>query len=418
MSSAAPSGDPRVRVLLITDSFPPRCGGSGHSVAALARGLREAGAEVGVLHRVVGRRPRIREDDVDGISVQRLEVPELAVPALRDLHRALVRDRALERAIAAHVATARPDVLHAQQGSNFAAVARAGRRAGIGRVATVRDYAPICLRTTRFTAGAICPGCSPLALASCFADRYGRAGWALAPAVPIGLWATRRRTHALDGFGRVIAVSRYVAEALRAAGVRAPIEVLANLPPRPVDARPRPPAAPDGPYVVFAGKLNREKGADLLAQIARALPSGGQLVVLGDGPLAGAIDAASSAGAPLVRLGEVPNDEALGWIAHARALVLPSRWPEPLSRLLLEAGALGTPVVAFATGGTPELVTHERDGLLAASDRELVEAVARVVREPELRARMAAAARERMRTDLARGGLLERVLDVYRHARA
>ena len=47
-------------------------------------------------------------------------------------------------------------------------------------------------------------------------------------------------------------------------------------------------------------------------------------------------------------------------LARATALVFPSLWPEPLSRVLLEALALGTPVAAMDTGGTREILGRRR----------------------------------------------------------
>lgn len=406
-----------MKVVLVTDSFPPRCGGSGHSVHALARALGDAGVEVRVLQRAEGAREERGALGVTGVAGVRVAVPSVGVPIARDLHRAVVRDRALVRAVRDAIAAERPDVIHAQQGSNFAPVLRAARRARVAAVATVRDYAPICLRTTRFSGGTICPGCSPARLAACFADRYLRPAWLFAPVVPLGLAATRRRTRVLSGFDRVIAVSGYVRDRLVESGVSAPIEVVSNVPPA-LAAAPRPAAASGFEYVLAAGKLNREKGADLLPALAEALPRGVRLVVLGDGTHAPAIDHAASGGAPLVRRGDVPNDEVLAWIAHARALILPSRWPEPLSRLLLEAGAAGVPVVALATGGTAERVRDDENGLLAADPADLAALVARVAGDDALRERLAAGARRLAAIDGDRIAIVDRMLDVYQQAAA
>lgn len=405
-----------MKVLLVTDSFPPRCGGSGHSVHALARALGDAEADVRVLQRAAGARPGRRALEVGGVAGVRLVMPEVRTPIVRDLYRAAVRDPALARAIREAIDDERPDVIHAQQGSNFAPALRAARGAGVAVVATVRDYAPICLRTTRFSGGAICPGCSAARLAACFADRYGAPAWAFAPMVPLGLIATRRRTRVLSAFDRVIAVSGYVRDRLSAGGVTAPIEVVSNVPPAPPAKPPRPAAASGFEYVLFAGKLNREKGADGLAAVAAALPAHARLVVLGDGPLAPALDEAASAGAPIVRCGDVTNDEVLAWIAHARALLLPSRWPEPLSRLLLEAGASGVPVVALATGGTAELIRDGENGRLAVEAAALPGLVAELVTDAGLRGRLAAGARRIAATRPDRVAIVGRMLDVYREA--
>jgi glycosyltransferase involved in cell wall biosynthesis len=77
--------------------------------------------------------------------------------------------------------------------------------------------------------------------------------------------------------------------------------------------------------------------------------------------------------------------------------VFPSLWPEPLSRVLLEGLALGTPVAAMDTGGTREILTDGESGLIVAKASALGEAVARLATDAPLRARIVAAARERAR---------------------
>jgi 2-deoxystreptamine N-acetyl-D-glucosaminyltransferase/2-deoxystreptamine glucosyltransferase len=76
-------------------------------------------------------------------------------------------------------------------------------------------------------------------------------------------------------------------------------------------------------------------------------------------------------------------------------LVFPSLWPEPLSRVLLEALALGTPVAAMDTGGTREILADGESGLIVRTAETLAEAVARLASDGALRERIAAGARAR-----------------------
>jgi glycosyltransferase involved in cell wall biosynthesis len=77
-------------------------------------------------------------------------------------------------------------------------------------------------------------------------------------------------------------------------------------------------------------------------------------------------------------------------------LVLPS-WPEGLGRVIIESFARGRGVVATDAGGIPDLVTHEREGLLIppADVEALAAALERVLTDRELASRLGAAARER-----------------------
>jgi len=74
---------------------------------------------------------------------------------------------------------------------------------------------------------------------------------------------------------------------------------------------------------------------------------------------------ALAADVPLIMRGWVHRQDVLSVLARATALVFPSLWAEPLSRVLLEALALGTPIAAMVTGGTAEIVTDGDNGLLA-----------------------------------------------------
>ena len=89
------------------------------------------------------------------------------------------------------------------------------------------------------------------------------------------------------------------------------------------------------------------------------------------------------------------RDEVFRWLGHAEFLIFPSSWPEPLSRVLLEASALSRPIAAMNTGGTADIVVDAVTGLLSASAVDLAEDVARLAGDADLRARLGSAAGRR-----------------------
>jgi len=118
----------------------------------------------------------------------------------------------------------------------------------------------------------------------------------------------------------------------------------------------------DGPVVLFVGGLIERKNVVTLADAVAALP-GVTLLVVGDGPLRGALE-----GRARVRLaGARPNAEVPEWIAAADVLALPSR-PEPFGQVLLEAMACERSVVATRIGGPPEFVTPQAGVLVDPGD--------------------------------------------------
>ncbi|HYM81983.1 MAG TPA: glycosyltransferase family 4 protein [Candidatus Limnocylindria bacterium] len=104
-------------------------------------------------------------------------------------------------------------------------------------------------------------------------------------------------------------------------------------------------------------------------------------------------------------------------IAHIAAL--PSRI-EGLSQALLEAMALGLPVVASNAGGNPDLIEHERTGLLVPPrlPHAWAQALDRLLEDHALRARLAEAGRSLVRREFTIARTTERTEDVYRQALA
>jgi phosphatidylinositol alpha 1,6-mannosyltransferase len=99
---------------------------------------------------------------------------------------------------------------------------------------------------------------------------------------------------------------------------------------------------------------------------------------------------------------------------HATLLAFPSYGPESLSRVLLEASALGVPIAAMDTGGTRDIVQPGVTGLLSADPDGFARDLARLAADPALRAALGAAAREDVRQRFASASVVERIEQVYR----
>ena len=143
--------------------------------------------------------------------------------------------------------------------------------------------------------------------------------------------------------------------------------------------------------MLYVGKLEPNKGAAHLVDVAVGAGLRDPLVVVGDGRLRPELErqAAEQRGAVDLRVqGWLPRDQVLGWMRHASALVFPSHGPESLSRVLLEAAALGVPIAAMDTGGTRDIVIHEQTGLLSDSPGGLTRDLARLVEDRELASRL------------------------------
>ena len=236
---------------------------------------------------------------------------------------------------------------------------------------TVRDYWPVCYWATLLVDPAIdalCPECSAAGMRRCLQGRVGPAWPVAATMIPYMQRNLARKRTSLASANAVIAVSAQIGRDLRA---RAPElrETRLEIVPNPFDlaslartARSAPPPRTDS-YALYVGKLEANKGADLLPRTAHAAGLRMPLIVVGDGSLRPSIEHDSrELGVDLQVTGWLSRDAALGWMASAAFVVFPSRGPESLSRVLVEASALGVPAAAMDTGGTRDIIEPESDG--------------------------------------------------------
>ncbi len=414
-----------MRILLATDAFPPVSGGSGWSTYELARGLRSRGHDITIVQPRPGTPKGVNEVSFDQFRVIQVGAPAPPLPYVRNYFKNERLYALLAETLAGLAVRERADILHGQHVLTCLPSIQAAHHTGIPAVCTVRDYWPVCywsdLIHTR-DGQALCPGCSAGMMVQCIQPRAGVAWPAALPMIPYMRRNLARKRHGLAGADAVIAVSSTIAADLRArapelAGVR--MEVIPN----PVDlrglrARAAASAAPiAGPYALYLGKLAPNKGTNHLVLVANRADLRWPLIVAGDGPDRQPLEAAARRSGRDIRFtGWIDQAAATAWLAHASLLIFPSRGPESLSRVLLEASALGVPIAAMNTGGTPDIVDDEVTGLLSATPNELADDVKRLIGDDDLRSRLGTAARERAaRFDSAT--VIERIERLYNELR-
>jgi alpha-maltose-1-phosphate synthase len=195
---------------------------------------------------------------------------------------------------------------------------------------------------------------------------------------------------------------------------------------------------PSVPYVLFVGRITRQKGIVYLVRALRHLEPGIGVVLCAGQPdtpeIAGEMEegvaAARKHRANLVWIPEmVSRTDVRQLYSHAALFVCPSVY-EPFGIINLEAMACQTPVVASAVGGIPEVVVDGETGALvplelAADDpmspadpdryaRDLAAAVNRLMADPELRARMGAAGRRRAQERFSWSSIADQTVALYR----
>ena len=411
-----------MRVLLATDSFPPVCGGSGWSTYELARGLRARGHDVIVAQPKPGSPGGCRQREYDDIRVLEFGFPAPSLPYVRNYFKNERLYPALADALSEVITRERVDLVHGQHVLTCLPSIAAAHRHHLPAVCTVRDYWPVCYWSDLIysrSSASLCPECSAGMMTRCIRPRGGPI-WPLAlPMIPYMRANLSRKRSGLAAADAIVAVSTTIASDLRA---RAPeiadtrLEIIPNA----VDvaglrARAAASAPPiDGPYALYLGKLAPNKGTSHLVDIVERARLDWPLVIVGDGPERAAIEAqARRSGRNVQLVGWVDHTRTTAWLAHASLLIFTSRGPESLSRVLLEASALGVPIAAMNTGGTPDIVKHGETGLLSSTPETLADDVRRLADNESLRRQLGIAAGRHAERSFDAPAVVEKTESLY-----
>jgi glycosyltransferase involved in cell wall biosynthesis len=367
---------------MITTFYPPYgFGGDATFVAELAEGLAARGHHVEVIHSLDSYRALAAEQPPAAPAPSRVVTHALtsrlgsaALLAAHQFGAPIGRTRALDRRIEA----GRFDVVHFHNISLFGpAVLRLGR--GV-TFYTLHEHWLICEAHTLFRMNrALCdkPTCIRCALA------YGR---------PPQWW---RRTGliraSLAHVDRVIAPSQAILDAHRAAGVDAPFALLPHFVAPPDRSAGTIPDLPDEPFILFAGRLERLKGAATLLPLVRRHPDL-RLVIAGEGSRRTHLERLAAGCDRIQFVGRLTPAELRGVYARAAVVVVPSLTYEAFGLVAAEAMASGTPVIVRALGALAELA-RQAGALTFTTDDELLGHLRRLFADPEERRRLGTAGR-------------------------
>ncbi len=168
-------------------------------------------------------------------------------------------------------------------------------------------------------------------------------------------------------------------------------------------------------YFVFAGRLAPEKGIGTLIRAAARARQ--RLVVAGTGPEEARLrKLAEETGARVDFTGYLSGEALHSLIGRSKALVLPSEWYENAPISVLEAYALGRPVIGAAIGGIPEMIREGETGIMAVSGDEvsLADALsAMAARSTAERTAMGQAGRAWMGSEFSAANYRDRMLSLY-----
>ena len=251
-------------------------------------------------------------------------------------------------------------------------------------------------------------------------DRYGKACYRNG-CLPLHDWLPlmvqmrqwRRQRHV---FNRIVANSRATEQRLAEEKITTDAVIECGVPVR----SPRAPLT-SLPTIVFAGRLVREKGIDVLlkafAQVVKAVPKA-RLLIAGEGPerdrLQALIQEIDLVGTVSL-LGHLPRDSMEQYFDQAWVQAVPSRWAEPFGMVAAEAMMRGTAVVATGSGGLVDIVQHEHTGFLVPPEDvdQLAKALLLLLKDRALAEKFGQAGRKIALAKFGETTFVDRFVDHY-----
>lgn len=402
-----------MRILMLSEFYPPMIGGTERHVQTLARELVRRGHHVAVATLEHKGSPAFENDE--GVYVYRLTGWHSALtPFYQDsahhFHPPLP-DPGVMAGLRRVVEQERPEIVHARKWMTYSfASLKSWSKAKF--VVTMHDYSLCCPTVTYLHNGRACTGSEYLKCLKCASTHYGGKGKALL--LTSGLKVSSYLHRYVDKY---IAVSTAVRDAC---------QNVTGKPPRPIEVVPtfipdtvvdealsieRPAyLPPNDNYLLFVGRQDASKGLDVLLEAYKGLSHLAPLVLMLSN--FGEISRKFPDGVTVVS--NVPHAQVMrGWM-HCAIGVVPSIWPEPFGQVVVEAMMCGKPVVASAVGGIPDIILNGESGLLVepGDADSLREALRELLLDADKRARMGKVGQQRAH-QFTVGTVANRIEQIY-----
>ncbi|MFT5202177.1 MAG: glycosyltransferase involved in cell wall biosynthesis [Candidatus Aldehydirespiratoraceae bacterium] len=386
-----------MRILTLAEFYPPVIGGLEKHAQRLTHELRLQGHEVAVATLSVPGEPDHGNDD--GIPVTRIDGWRKALDRFyeeggRGFH-PTAPDPGLQKKLDVIIEDFQPDILHVHGWILYSALTKRHSDEH-AVVCTMHDFGLACPKRNYLHMGkSLCSGPGAVKCYRCAIPHYGLVkGVGLTTGLKV---SSRMHRHA----DRFIAVSSAVRNAVVDSGANrdVPVEVIPDFfdpagASGAIDA-PRPDCVPaTGDYVLFVGALNEFKGVHLLNDIWKERRPAAPLVLLGNPQADTPAERDLPEGVTMVQ--NVPHAEVMAAFANCTIAVSPSLGPDACPTAVLEAMALGKPVIGTDIGGIPDLVLDGKTGIIVPPrDRDAFgDAIDQLLAAPSLAGQYGAAGRD------------------------
>lgn len=393
-----------LRILLVSDYYPPFIGGAHRQTQLLAHELHQRGHVVNVVTVWSGGLPE--EEDDDGVHVFRLKQLRTWLPWFvrdrRQRHQPPFPDPITISKLSWLIKHIRPDIIHTYGWFSYSsAIALIGLN--IPLLVSARDYGYSCAtRTMVYQGKQACTGPALQKCLGCAAGLYGASkGWIAVLGISAGRVLLKRK------MGGIHSVSAYVQQInqrdfLRDQKERTIIEmVIPSFREDDADQHYGDASAvqdyikllPSEKYILYVGALRRVKGVNQLLAAYQQLISPPPLVLIGT------FESDSPREFPpgVIVFQNFPHQAVMAAWERCLFGVIPSLWPEPLGSVVYEGMSQGKAVIGTTPGGHTDMIVSGETGLLvpAGDVRALAQAMTDLIEQPALREHFGQAAKER-----------------------
>ncbi len=229
----------------------------------------------------------------------------------------------------------------------------------IPTVMTIRDYKIVCPAYTMMSEGIPCEECKDGRYYRCFLKRCTKESYPKSLLNTLEMYLHHTILHIYDKIDVFISPSMFLKTKVQQMGFGKKIVYLTNFTRLEQSA---PCFESKENSIVYVGRLSHEKGIGTLLEAVKGLDI--QLKIIGDGPLRKSLEckAKDERLDNVVFLGYQSRDDLADNVKNSTAMVIPSEWYENNPRSVIEAFALGKPVIGARIGGIPELVKDGKTG--------------------------------------------------------
>jgi glycosyltransferase involved in cell wall biosynthesis len=403
-----------VRILMLTQFYPPYIGGEERHVRNLSAHLVARGHEVAVATLGNLDLPAFEQDQ--GVRVYRIRgTMQRATWLFSDAgrrHAPPFPDPELGLELRRIIAREQPQIVHAHNWLIHSFLPLKPW-SGAKLVLTLHDHSMLCPKKKLIYGDAHCDGPSLDKCLRCVGEHYG-----IAKGLPV-LLANRLMSAIERGVvDMFVPVSQAVAVDNQLLGRGLPVRVIPNFVPDDVGVLPDEPhpglaQLPGEPFMLFVGAFGRYKGLDVLLRAYAELAGAPPLVIIGYLTPEYPIRTTEFPPNVLV-LRDWPHEAVMQAWQRCLFGLVPSTWSDPCPTVAMEAMAVGRPLIATRMGGLTDLVIDGETGLLVPpNDHDaLQQAMATLLADPDLRARMGQAGQRKV-AEFQASSVVRRLEQVY-----